>query len=473
MKHFTQLILLLLLLCNIPISVNAQLQSATTAYCITNENGQIIAEKDKKKTLLPASITKLITTATALEVLGKDFRFKTLLGYNGTLTPDGTLNGDLYIVGYGDPTLGSPNFSHTSSVLSIWTEAIKKHGIKHIHGNIIADDSYFDTEGASSQWLVEDIGNYYAAGAYGLNIYDNTYRLYLQSDEIGSKVQVVRCDPPIEGLQWISYAQAAPNQKDSIYIQGASFQPIRYIYGTMPAHQTAFEVKGAIPDPPLFLASLLKKELTAHQIKVTGKITTARILNEERKWTKPEMLTEIVQTTSPTLQEIIRIINWRSHNLYTEALLRQLAVFKNKTTKGTRNAATRMLMQYWEHKGIDTREQFMADGCGLSRLNTLSPLFFTQVLNRMRTETHFTLFKNTIPIAGKEGTVAAFLKGTRLEGKVRAKSGSMHGVLCYAGYIYENNRSYTFAIMVNNHHATTRQVRKEIENILLKAIPQS
>lgn len=452
-------------------SANPVLKSALVAYCITDANGTIIAEKNKETALVPASTLKLLTTATAIEQLGRDLRFETTLGYTGHISPEGILKGNIYILGKGDPTLGSNLFPKGEAFMEDWLEALRKKGIRKVEGDIIADDRYFDTQGISPHWLYEDTGNYYAAGTYGINIFDNTYKLYLQSFKAGDPIKVLRSEPLIDNMKWVSYAVAADNRKDSIYLQGMPFYPLHYLYGTMPAHQSEFCVKGAIPDPPLFLASWMKKKMQFSQITVEGEPLTARILSERGEKIMVDTFTVLARTYSPPLIDIARIVNQRSHNLYAETLLRQLAVSDGK--KGSRKQAIDVLKHYWMDKHIAIDGQEIVDGCGLSRLNTVSPLFFVKVLNQMRHEEHFEEFKQTIPVIGEEGTVASLLKGTRLAGRGRAKSGSMQGVLCYAGYISEQGKGYTFAIMVNHHHATTLKVRKEIEKILLNAIPQS
>ena len=141
----------------------------------------------------PASVTKLITTATALEILGKDFTFKTYIEYDGELT-NGVLNGNLYIRGGGDPTLGSYKMGDPRFMLS-WAKIIKNAGIKEIRGAVIADVSLYDQEGVSPKWLWEDIANYYAPAIFALSIFDNTCRVTLRSGAEGSIPEIISHKP--------------------------------------------------------------------------------------------------------------------------------------------------------------------------------------------------------------------------------------------------------------------------------------
>jgi len=141
------------------------------------ESGQTIYAYDSSRELIPASVMKLVTTATALEILGEDFCFPTSLEYDGNIK-DGVLNGNLYIKGSGDPSLGSAylsedNTHENNEFIPVWIAAIQKAGIRRITGSVIADESIFDMEGTSAKWVNEDLGNYYAAGSYGLSVFDN------------------------------------------------------------------------------------------------------------------------------------------------------------------------------------------------------------------------------------------------------------------------------------------------------------
>jgi len=159
-----------------------QMRYATLGFSVVNsETGVIIIEHNGNTGLAPASCQKTVTSATAFELLGKDYRFTTLLGYDGTIV-NGKLNGNLHITGSGDPTLGSWRYSTTGDTLILrqWKEIIQKAGIKTITGNIIMHSEQWETSSVPGGWPWDDMGNYYGAGAYGINWRENQYDLVLK-----------------------------------------------------------------------------------------------------------------------------------------------------------------------------------------------------------------------------------------------------------------------------------------------------
>src|ERR1019366_3057410 len=158
--------------------------------------------------LVPASTLKIVTTSAALTLLGNDFKFETKLQYDGIFdTLTGTINGNLYIVGGGDPTLESEYFKDEKDSLTTtdrWAELLKKKGIKKITGAVIGDASVFDDNVIPPQWIWADIGNYFGAGACGLTYHDNKYTLYFKSGATGSKAIIKKTMPFIDSLKMVN-----------------------------------------------------------------------------------------------------------------------------------------------------------------------------------------------------------------------------------------------------------------------------
>lgn len=462
--------LLLLLLIQNPIlwSANKELENASIAYYVTDEKGHVIAHKDEQKSLTPASITKTLTTATVLEMYGGQHRFRTVLQYDGTIGKEGTLEGDIYIKGEGDPTLGSCYFDIDRNLfLKRWMEAIQKAGIKSVNGRVIADESYFDREGVSAKWIREDLGNYFAAGAYGVSVYDNRYVLVLKSGGVGSKAEIVRTDPEMKEIRFVSHVRAVANTKDSVYINGEPFSMNRTLFGTMPANQSAFAVKGDIPDPALFLATLVRSELIRKGVSVKGEATSYRLLDLQNRWQESKR-TDLCATESPTLSEIVAVTNHESNNPFAEHLLKQIGM---KGKGGSTRYGVWALKDYWAQRGISTKGVMMQDGCGLSPMNAITPRFFVDVLNKMRKSKEFASFESSLMLAGDPES-SSFLANTRLKQHARFKSGSFSGVLCYVGYVTLRDKKFTFAVMINHFDTPQSVAKAEIENILLQVIPR-
>lgn len=435
------------------------------------QEGRKVYSYDTDRLQSPASVLKTVATATALEILGEDYRYPTTLEYDGILE-NGTLEGNLYIKGSGDPSLGSSHFAPgQNKFLSTWIAALQKAGIKHITGSVISDESIFDTEGVSIKWLREDMGNYYAPGSYGISIFDNMYKLSLQTGAAGTRPVLKGTEPDIPFIRFKNYLKAAPVSSDSAYIIGAPLDDVRYLYGVLPANREAYVLKGDIPDPALYLARYLTDQLQQKGIRVDGSPSCYRIEVEENRWKKGERK-EIVTTYSPTLREIASICNHVSHNLYADALVKTVGLqYKPRRNEmiSSFGRGVQVVKEYWEKKGLDVFPLRMNDGSGLAPADKVSAGFMGELLVYMATESAVSdAFIASLPQAGIEGSVRNFLKGSKLQGKARLKSGGITGVRSYAGYITKDGKTYAVAVFSNNYSCPMSRMTGALEKLLLQ-----
>lgn len=435
------------------------------------QEGRTVYSYDTDRLQSPASVLKTVATATALEILGEDYRYPTTLEYDGILE-SGTLEGNLYIKGSGDPSLGSSHFAPgQNKFLSTWIAALQKAGIKHITGSVISDESIFDTEGVSIKWLREDMGNYYAPGSYGISIFDNMYKLSLQTGAAGTRPVLKGTEPDIPFIRFKNYLKAAPVSSDSAYIIGAPLDDVRYLYGVLPANREAYVLKGDIPDPALYLARYLTDQLQQKGIRVDGSPSCYRIEVEENRWKKGERK-EIVTTYSPTLREIASVCNHVSHNLYADALVKTVGLqYKPRRNEmiSSFGRGVQVVKEYWEKKGLDVFPLRMNDGSGLAPADKVSAGFMGELLVYMATESAVSdAFIASLPQAGIEGSVRNFLKGSKLQGKAHLKSGGITGVRSYAGYITKDGRTYAVAVFSNNYSCPMSRMTRALEKLLLQ-----
>lgn len=435
------------------------------------QEGRTVYSYDTDRLQSPASVLKTVATATALEILGEDYRYPTTLEYDGILE-NGTLEGNLYIKGSGDPSLGSSHFAPgQNKFLSTWIAALQKAGIKHITGSVISDESIFDTEGVSIKWLREDMGNYYAPGSYGISIFDNMYKLSLQTGAAGTRPVLKGTEPDIPFIRFKNYLKAAPVSSDSAYIIGAPLDDVRYLYGVLPANREAYVLKGDIPDPALYLARYLTDQLQQKGIRVDGSPSCYRIEVEENRWKKGERK-EIVTTYSPTLREIASICNHVSHNLYADALVKTVGLqYKPRRNEmiSSFGRGVQVVKEYWEKKGLDVFPLRMNDGSGLAPADKVSAGFMGELLVYMATESAVSdAFIASLPQAGIEGSVRNFLKGSKLQGKAYLKSGGITGVRSYAGYITKDGKTYAVAVFSNNYSCPMSRMTRALEKLLLQ-----
>jgi D-alanyl-D-alanine carboxypeptidase/D-alanyl-D-alanine-endopeptidase (penicillin-binding protein 4) len=253
-----------------------------------------------------------------------------------------------------------------------------------------------------------------------------------------------------------------------MYIIGFPFSNERYLYGTVPANRSQFQLKGDIPEPSLFLAQYFTKLLEIDSVKVNGEPSCHRILsllnNRQNQQRYPFMT-----SYSMPLKELVRITNFSSHNLYADVLLKTMGLkHETDSTLSSFVKGATIVKNYWEEKGINTSSLWMYDGCGLAVADKLTASFVCDLLTYMYKQSPYSKsFIESLPRAGMEGTVVNMLKNSSLHGITRLKSGSMSRVRSYAGYIVKDDKTYAIAIIVNNFSCTQAQMKTDIEKLLL------
>ncbi len=435
------------------------------------ESGKVIASHDPDRNLLPASSLKVVTTSMALEVLGEDFRFQTALQYDGEIDAHGTLNGNLYIKGTGDPTIGSHHFDAATKMEEVLTQfrlEISKLGIRKITGKIIGDASYFETSTEGRSWLYEDLGNYYGAGAWGLNFHENLFFIgFRQNAKLGSQPKIEEMTPEVPNLLLVNELKSAKaGSGDNAYVFGTSYNYTRFIRGTIPVGSKLFKIKGSIPDPPFFFAYSLMKELEANGIE-TSKMATSQFQQdlEEKKATKRNTFFTF---ESPTLKEIVRETNLKSVNLYCESMLR--AIGKKEKGVGSDVVGLKVIYDRLKAKGMDTSGFFMEDGSGLSVRNAVSSVHLATIMRYVAKDKKvFSVLDASLPKAAKSGALKYLLKGTIAEGRLRAKSGGMDRVRSYTGFAKnKSGKLLAFSMIANDFEGKSSKIRSKMEKIMLE-----
>ncbi len=447
---------------------DTSMANASLSVCfLDTKDGTTIFQYNQEKSLIPASILKLFTSAAALELLGPQYDFRTSLGYSGSFSrKTGKLTGDLIIKGGGDPALGSEYFSeHYGNFLRKWQASIGEMGIKKIEGRILADDSRYDYQPVPPKWLWEDLGNYYGAGVYGLSVFDNTFKIHFRTSSEGSIPQIVAITPELSKYELNNFLVSS-GTRDNGFVFSSPYSNYGWLGGTIPANRDDFILRASMTDPPLFLAKILYYKLDSSGIKITGQPSTVRLMAISGAL-KTVVITE---TTSPPLNKIIEVLDHESVNLYAEHLLKEMGkVFRDR---GTTTDGLEVLNQFLRDSGIGTDGVFLADGSGVSPLDAVSSVKMAELLLHMKNHgKYFSEFYNSLPDAGREGTLKNVFNDPVFDSKVRAKSGSMTRVRSYAGYLRTNTgRDFAFCIIINNFSGPSQAVVRGIEEILKEVI---
>ncbi|MDD4246086.1 MAG: D-alanyl-D-alanine carboxypeptidase, partial [Dysgonamonadaceae bacterium] len=336
MKRFYSFAILLFILLNVysqpalqQFIQNPALKHASIGVCVKDlTTGKTIVSHNEDKALTTASIMKLVTTATALELLGPNYKYTT------TLALDAHDSSRLLLIGSGDPTLGTSAFKENPySFLMDWTGALQTALSKTDNLKLYVVDNLFGYNGVSDEWTWIDMGNYYAAGAYGISVFDNSYRLFFDTTNRNSCPVILRTEPEIKGLTFINYLKLNTTGSDNGYIYGVPFSYERILRGNIPAGRTSFSIKGDIPDPGLMLGEILATELSKKGVNVV-EIETAQqnYISQICQTNKTQSygVGQVLHThSSKPLTDILREVNVESNNHFAEHLIRTIGRNQN------------------------------------------------------------------------------------------------------------------------------------------------
>jgi serine-type D-Ala-D-Ala carboxypeptidase/endopeptidase (penicillin-binding protein 4) len=429
-----------------------QLRFASSSLTVLNgENGTLIFSKNGNLGLASASTLKTITSATAYYILGKDFTWETTLGYYGTISANGTLNGDIVITGGGDPSLGSDRYDDSRSELLLkkWTDELSKAGIKTINGQIIADDRLFGTETMPGGWTWQDMGNYYGAGLSSLTWRENQFDIHFKPGKVGESAELIRTDPEMSYIKIVNEVKTgAAGTGDNVYAYSAPFSTIIYLRGTYGIDLKKV-ISATVPDPAFDLAYRLQNKLKQSNIQVENGVVTARVLSSSSKLLLPE--TKIIAVhTSPTLDEIVYWFNRKSINLFGEHLIKTIAWKGGKDI--TTSQGTKLMKEFWNKKiGIDPASMNIYDGSGLSPANRITTTTMAKILQTLPKENWYNSYYNSLP----------------LYNNIKMKSGSISDVIAYAGYhTSASGTPLVFSFIVNNYDGSSSAVRQKMFRVL-------
>ncbi|MGB8194060.1 MAG: D-alanyl-D-alanine carboxypeptidase, partial [Chitinophagaceae bacterium] len=311
---------------------DSQMRHAIMGLAVMDaKTGEILYERNSQIGLAPASTQKIFTSIAGFELLGKDYRYKTRLAYSGKITK-GDLDGHLYIVGSGDPSLGSWRFSSTkdSLVLLQWIKAVKKAGISRIDGIVTTNEASFSHQAIPDGWIWQDIGNYYGAGAYQLNWKENQYEVILRSgDKINDSVVVVNeneASPLNNYVNELKTAAKGTGDNAYIYFPLASDRNV-LLTGTIPAGEKKFTISGAYPDPVSELVADFSWALYGDSVHNSPPCFYRRDLHNRKK-SELDALKFFYTYSSPAYDSLNYWFMRRSINLYGEAFIKTIAYEK-------------------------------------------------------------------------------------------------------------------------------------------------
>ncbi len=421
----------------------------SSLYVIDAKTGKVVFEKNARVGLAPASTQKIITSVTSFEILKKDFKYETKLQAVGNIkNKDSTLEGNLYLIGSGDPTFGSNRYSNTKSyqILNAFTTAIQKKGIKQITQPLSYNFRTYSNQAIPDGWIMQDIGNYYGAAANILNWKENQFDIVLNSEE--GKDEAVSIISP-KNKTFINELKAgSKGSGDNAYCYLPTQGNTWVLTGSIPKGEQKFTIAAADNEPAKTMLFDLSFALKQKGIKTNGvedfraeliKLNFAVIDGTER--------VDLYTHYSPSLDSIIYWFNKKSINLYGEALLKTMG---NKV-KGNADSSLAVVKSFWVSKGIDKNELNMFDGSGLSPLNRVTTHAQVEILKYAATKDWYKYFLQALPIYNG----------------MTMKSGSITNVKGFCGYhTAKDGSSYIFSFLVNNFNGKGGEVANKMFKVL-------
>ncbi len=429
---------------------DSQLKHAISSlYVIDAKTGQVVFDKNSQLGLAPASTQKIITAATAFELLGKDYRYKTELGYSGKIK-NGILDGDLLITGSFDPTFGSWRYSQTKEdvIISNWKQSFRKSGIQKFKNVYYSEEPGLGMQSIPDGWIWQDIGNYYGAGSRPLNWKENQFDLVLESKKDTGLITILR-ESEEEYLKFDNNViSARRGSGDNAYIYLTPNSKYGFLKGTIPVSENSFKISGSMPSPPLtFLHTVF--DSTVINLKLNDVQYKADDIEDYAPKTLSSAITNLITHYSPSLDSINYWFLKKSINLYGEALIKTFAY--EKQGFGSTDSGVAIVKKFWKQKGIDEDELNISDGSGLSPQNRVTTHAQVEILKYAKTKDWFPYFYNALPEYNS----------------MKMKSGTIKDVKGFCGYHKaKDGKEYIFSFLVNNYSGKSSALVNKMYTVL-------
>jgi len=461
---------------------------------VSLSTGETLYSQNADKLFTPASNTKLFTTAAALALIGPDYKFRTTVETTGTLDRYGRLNGDLVLVGHGDPNLSGRELPYDLrtqrnddpiQALETLADALVQKGVKYVDGDIVADDSYFAFERYGEGWSQDDLVWADGAPVSALTINDNVVFVnILPADRPGEKA-FVSLKPFADYYRIDNRVITTPaGTGRKFFVNREPGSTVITLWGNMPLDDQGANEALAIEDPAEFAAVLFRQLLEKRGIAIYGRqrtrhtelatlstFTATAIAPSHggsdglsRPFKSDQPLTLASYESKPLLEDL-RVINKVSQNLHAEILLRLLG--RERGNAGTIEGGLEVLREFLTQAGISSDQYVFYDGSGLSRQNLVTPHAIAQMLRYASAQPWGTAYKSTFPVSGIDGSLSDRLSAPRLQSRILGKTGSLGGVKTLSGYATtDTGQTVAFSILSNNFNLPSKRVTDTIDQVV-------
>lgn len=456
--------------------------------------GKVLYEQNAERLFTPASNTKLFTTATVLALVGPDYKFRTTVESRGLVDKYGRLNGDLVLVGRGDPNLSGrvlPYNMRTErklpplGALESLADQVVQRGVKYIDGDVVADDSYYAFERYGEGWAQDDLVWEWGAPVSALTVNDNVIFVSIMPADRAGDHAFVSIVPYADYYRIDNRIITTPpgTGPRKIFINREPGSNRLTLWGNIPSDDVGANEALAIEDSADFAAEVFRAMLEKRGITVYGRsrarhnelanINTLTVTTTVSAGGGDEKLPAGIRTVSEVLasyesqplSQDLRVINKVSQNLHAELMLRLLG--REKGTSGTIEGGLEVERTFLNQADIHQDEYVFFDGSGLSRQNLVTPHAITKLLLFAETQPWGELYESTLPVAGVDGSLGERFKNSDARGRVQAKTGSLGHVNALSGYATTlKGDRVAFSILANNHNLTSKRALDTVDHIV-------
>lgn len=427
------------------ISRSLQQKVTFSIHIIRADSGSTIYDHNARKSLIPASNMKVITTAAALKYLGPDYEYKTKVGLS-----DDTI----VVIGSGDPLLGDEKTDAIHARERGWifkdiADTLKRRGVATID-DIVVDSSVFDNQRVHPSWPAKDLNKWYACEVSGLNYNGNC--IYLSTEKVGKRV-VISIEPQTGFVEFINKVRPISSGNSAVGTYRNSHPNKLTVYGKCRKNVGPFEV--AIERPAAFFGFLLAENLARVGIKAKGQF----VEKAAGDYDDFKLLAEY----STALIDCLARANKDSLGLVAEALVKTIAAVKAPDGKnGGWDKGRELISEYLLALGVDKDQFYVDDGSGFSRQNQLSAYAITTVLSDVYNSNNWPIYRDSLAVGGVDGTIGKYFKEKKYKGKILGKTGYIDGVKTFSGICSTAGGDYIFSILANNANGRTRTAINKI-----------
>lgn len=430
------------------------------------QRGETLYSYNAFRFMVPASNQKLLTTAAAAERLGWDYRFTTRIVGTGPIDADGLLDGDLVVIGNGDPTI-NPRHPDRWRVFDAWSATLKERGVRIVRGNLVGDDNAFTEPGWGVGWSWDNLQYGYGAPVGALQYNENQIEVMVgPAMEPGGRANI-STTPFGHGLlidhQVVTVAAGMPSRVDIARMPGRN---VLRVEGQVATDGKPITLTASVENPTQLFVNAFREALGRHGIYVAGNPVDIDDLRAPPDISRP---IELVADKSPALTEIIDVTLKWSRNGYAETLLMALAPSDKPATGAAGLEVVDQTLASW---GIQRTSYSPRDGSGLSRYDYVTADALTWLLTVLWSDPrHAELYRASLPVAGVSGTLAERMKGTPAEARVWAKTGTLSHVRGLSGYVVTlAGEPLVFSMLANNYRVSTSQIDQVMENALVRLV---